>query len=81
MRPRPSRHCVPVGTCAVPSPTSFRADPPLLRFVNDLFTAIGAAGKQPDEPETFRYAEQDRFPLESAAPAYGDGALGPRCCA
>ena len=55
---------------------SFRADPPLLRFVNDLFTAIGADGKQPDEPETFRYAEQDRFPLESAAPADGHGALG-----
>ena len=49
---------------------SFRARPPLLAFVNDLF---GAVEKTPSRPDAFRYDEQDRFPLMSGAGADEEG--------
>ncbi len=40
---------------------SFRAVPPLLGFVNDLFGEIGGAA---DGGGTFRFGDRDRFPVE-----------------
>jgi len=51
---------------------SFRARPPLLAFVNDLFAGIE---KQPARQDAFRYDEQDRFPLAADA-ARDEEALG-----
>jgi ATP-dependent helicase/nuclease subunit A len=49
---------------AAPSPRrsiafSFRAAPPLLAFVNDLFEAVR---KAPDRPDAFVFSQTDRFP-------------------
>jgi ATP-dependent helicase/nuclease subunit A len=46
---------------------SFRSDPAILNFVNDLFTEI-AAGAAGDRRDAFRYGDIDRFPIEAAAP-------------
>ncbi len=43
---------------------SFRAVPELLAFVNDLFTEMGANARRQDD---FKYDEDDRFPVDSAA--------------
>ena len=40
---------------------SFRADPALLAFINDLFDSIDKAESRQDR---FRYDERDRFPIE-----------------
>jgi ATP-dependent helicase/nuclease subunit A len=40
---------------------SFRAVPGILRFVNDVFTAMSPSGGRRD---AFRYGEADRFPVE-----------------
>jgi ATP-dependent helicase/nuclease subunit A len=45
---------------------SFRSAPEILAFVNDLFGEI-VAESPTDRRDRFRYAEQDRFPLESVA--------------
>jgi ATP-dependent helicase/nuclease subunit A len=42
---------------------SFRAAPPLVGFVNDLFAEIE---KAPGRRDAFRYAERDRFPVDVA---------------
>ena len=39
---------------------SFRAVPPLLGFINDLFTEVSKASGRPD---AFRFEPQDRFPI------------------
>ncbi|MBS1816481.1 MAG: UvrD-helicase domain-containing protein [Acidobacteria bacterium] len=39
---------------------SFRSDPAILGFINDVF---GAVDKVVDRPDRFRYDEADRFPL------------------
>ena len=41
---------------------SFRARPAILAFVNDLFDAID---KAPGRPDSFRYDEHDRFPVDA----------------
>jgi ATP-dependent helicase/nuclease subunit A len=41
---------------------SFRAAPELLAFVNDVFEAVD---KAPERNDGFRYAEADRFPIET----------------
>ena len=51
---------------------SYRSVRPLLAFVNDVFHEIE---KQPDRPDAFRYAEDDRFPLATDA-GEADDALG-----
>jgi ATP-dependent helicase/nuclease subunit A len=43
---------------------SFRSVPSLLSFVNDVCHDIEKSG---DRPDAFRYAEEDRFPVDSAA--------------
>ena len=48
---------------------SFRAVPGLLRFINDLFAAIGASPRQPDG---FAYEPHDRFPVETSTGDTGD---------
>ena len=45
---------------------SFRARPELLRFVNDLFAAVD---KEPARRDAFRFADQDRFPVDGTAEA------------
>ena len=45
---------------------SFRAAPPLLAFVNDLFDAIGSRDNGPRAPYAFRYEDTDRFPVPPA---------------
>jgi len=47
---------------------SFRSDPAILAFVNDVFTKI-AGGVAVERPDGFRYDERDRFPAPDAAPA------------
>jgi ATP-dependent helicase/nuclease subunit A len=60
---------------------SFRSDPALLAFVNDL---CGDMDKM-SRPDAFRYDEQDRFPVDAASPP--DDVLGlvagdtPEACA
>jgi ATP-dependent helicase/nuclease subunit A len=45
---------------------SFRADPLLLSFVNDLFAEIAAEGGPANRrPDAFRYHESDRFPVHN----------------
>ena len=41
---------------------SFRAAPPLLSFVNDVFEAID---KAPERSDAFRYNQADRFPIDA----------------
>jgi len=52
---------------------SFRAAPPLLAFVNDVFEAVEKAGARGD---AFRYEELDRFPVDGAAAALEEPVLG-----
>ncbi|MFN7918319.1 MAG: UvrD-helicase domain-containing protein [Vicinamibacterales bacterium] len=40
---------------------SFRSDPAILSFVNDVFAAVE---KVPERPDRFRYDQTDRFPVE-----------------
>jgi ATP-dependent helicase/nuclease subunit A len=57
---------------------SFRSAPEILAFVNDLFAEI--VREPPAEPrkDAFRYAEQDRFPVDLAADSVGaDPCVGP----
>jgi ATP-dependent helicase/nuclease subunit A len=51
---------------------SFRAEPALLAFVNDLFDSIEKAESRQDR---FRYDDRDRFPIDAngAAPASDQG--------
>ncbi len=42
---------------------SFRSATPVLAFVNDVFDAIAA--ETPSRRDAFRFAERDRFPIES----------------
>ena len=44
---------------------SFRATPPLLAFLNDLFAAVP---KAPGRRDAFRFAAEDHFPVEPHAP-------------
>jgi len=48
---------------------SFRAVPPLLAFVNDVFAEIGRGHRRADD---FKYDEEDRFPVEPDEPRAGD---------
>ena len=48
---------------------SFRAVPPLLCFINDLFAAISAS---PNQPGGFAYEPHDRFPVEPSTGDVGD---------
>jgi ATP-dependent helicase/nuclease subunit A len=50
---------------------SFRSVPPLLAFVNDL---CGDMDKAPARRDAFQFTEDDRFPIDEAAP--GGDALG-----
>lgn len=43
---------------------SFRSDPAILSFVNDLFAAVD---KVPERADRFRYDQTDRFPIADAA--------------
>ncbi len=52
---------------------SFRAAPPLLAFVNDLFGAVDKADRPRDG---FRYDARDRFPVEPGAAGPGSAAAG-----
>ena len=54
---------------------SFRAPPPLLAFLNDLFAAVP---KAPRRRDAFRFAAEDHFPVDPDPPrgAPGDGPLG-----
>jgi ATP-dependent exoDNAse (exonuclease V) beta subunit len=49
---------------------SFRSDPAILAFVNDVFTKI-ARVVAVERPNGFRYDERDRFPEPDPAPASG----------
>ncbi len=42
---------------------SFRSDPAILAFVNEVFGAIAAAEATGNRPDAFRYDERDRFPI------------------
>ena len=53
---------------------SFRARPELLRFVNDLFAAVD---KEPARRDAFRFADQDRFPVDGTAEAEPAGDRDP----
>ncbi|HEY3884330.1 MAG TPA: UvrD-helicase domain-containing protein, partial [Vicinamibacterales bacterium] len=50
---------------------SLRSVPPLLAFVNDLFSEIASPSARPDD---FKYDEDDRFPIVPDAP--GEAVLG-----
>ncbi|MDA1183853.1 MAG: UvrD-helicase domain-containing protein [Acidobacteria bacterium] len=52
---------------------SFRAAAPLLAFINDVCHDIE---KVPDRADAFEYADADRFPVDAAAVADADEALG-----
>jgi ATP-dependent helicase/nuclease subunit A len=43
---------------------SFRSAPAILAFINDLFTTIGSDANGQLRKDAFRYAEQDRFPID-----------------
>ena len=74
---------------------SFRSAPAILAFVNDLFGDITRDAPAEARKDAFRYAEQDRFPIEGAktsdvaqgfSPAIGEGSFspaiaGPKACA
>jgi ATP-dependent helicase/nuclease subunit A len=53
---------------------SFRAVPELLGFVNDLFADI-ATSTDAERRDAFRYADDDRFPIDSDTAAAPDGAV------
>jgi ATP-dependent helicase/nuclease subunit A len=56
----------PDGAPAQAITASFRSDPAILQFVNELFAEI-AAGAAGDRRDGFRYGEVDRFPVEPGA--------------
>jgi ATP-dependent helicase/nuclease subunit A len=53
---------------------SFRSNPAILAFVNDVFTTIGG-GVAVERRDGFRYDERDRFPDTHAAPISGPTAV------
>ena len=55
---------------------SFRAAPGLLAFVNDLFADI-AATTDAERRDAFRYADDDRFPLDPDMPLKPDATSDP----
>jgi ATP-dependent helicase/nuclease subunit A len=61
----------PDGASAQAITVSFRSDPAILQFANELFAEI-AAGGAGDRRDAFRYRESDRFPVE---PGAADGAV------
>ena len=57
---------------------SFRSDPQILAFVNDVFTAI-ADESSAARRDGFRYTDDDRFPVDAAlAPASDAAAVRPK---
>src|SRR5499427_1877895 len=54
---------------------SFRSDPAILAFVNDLFTEIAQETAAPRR-DGFRYTDDDRFPVDHRDPADGAHDLG-----
>ncbi len=55
---------------------SFRSAPEILAFVNDVFGEIVRDGSTDVRKDAFRYAEQDRFPVDTAVRLQPDHALG-----
>jgi ATP-dependent helicase/nuclease subunit A len=55
----------PEGTPRQAITVSFRSDPAILAFVNDVFAEIAGAGPAARK-DAFRYGENDRFPIDGA---------------
>jgi ATP-dependent helicase/nuclease subunit A len=59
---------------------SFRAEPPLLSFVNDLFGAVAVRENGAPRGHEFRFADHDRFPVAAPSDLHTPTGAEPEPC-